>query len=136
MLYEKTRHPDQSLYLHPGTRGIGNPTILVPDFIERRYDNMEEARGRDGISNLRPVISDLRYKIYDSDLRSQLVGLNLTNHRHDVNSPSTSPFLPPILESDTVIKPQNKGIVLQQMLNNHEETFQFLVRFFCMHLFV
>jgi len=91
MLFEKARHPDQNLYIHPGTRRMENPTIRVPDFIERRYDNMEEERRRDGSSN---------------EVKSQM-RLSFNNNRHDYKSPTNSPQLAPILEIENVIKPQH-----------------------------
>jgi translation initiation factor 4E len=104
MLFEKARHPDQNLYLHPGTRGMPNPSILVPNFIERRYDDMIEARSRDGSSDT---------------INTNKQSLNLNNIRHDIKSTSTYYSLPPILESDNTVKQEPSKILLSDTENNN-----------------
>ena len=89
MLFEKSRHPDQSLYIHPGSRGMDNPTILVPAFIERRYDEIAAARSRDGDSNPETNNNLGNYKVHDN--------------RIDMKSPITNHILPPIQESEIQI---------------------------------
>merc|ERR1712136_496351 len=100
MLFEKPRHPDQNLYIHPGSRGMSNPSILVPNFIERRYDDMIEARSRDGASE---TISDTKQNIEVENIRND-------SYEYRRNA-STNYSLPPILESDNVVKSEKQNIL-------------------------
>ena len=107
MLFEKQRHPDRNIYTHPGSRGMDNPSILVPDFIERRYDDMAEERSRDGVSN---------------SLKSQMRLSFNNNNKCEFKSPTmTTSNLPPILESDHLIRSTNTANSFQQIPNTEDE---------------
>ena len=108
MLFEKPRHPDQNLYIHPGSRGMSNPSILVPNFIERRYDDMIEARSRDGASE---TISDTKQNIEVENTRND-------SYEYRRNA-STNYSLPPILENDNIVKPQKQRILPSDAENNN-----------------
>ena len=68
---------------------MDNPTILVPAFIERRYDEIAAARSRDGDSNPETNNNLGNYKVHDN--------------RIDMKSPITNHILPPIQESEIQI---------------------------------
>lgn len=104
MLFEKARHPDQSLYIHPGSLGVDNPTMLVPAFIERRYDEMVDERSRDGNSN---------------SLTTKMSSLDIKNNRIDMKPPTNNHCLPPIQESDNVIRSEVNGSSLSDTENNN-----------------
>ena len=108
MLFEKPRHPDQNLYIHPGSRGMSNPSILVPNFIERRYDDMIEARSRDGASE---TISDTKQNIEAENTR-----IDSFEYRRNA---STNYSLPPILESDNIVKSEKQNILPSDAENNN-----------------
>ena len=108
MLFEKPRHPDQNLYIHPGSRGMSNPSILVPNFIERRYDDMIEARSRDGASE---TISDTKQNIEVENSRND-------NYEYRRNA-STNYSLPPILETNNIVKPQKQKILPSDAENDN-----------------
>ena len=107
MLVDKTRHPDQAFYMHPGPRGVTNSGIRVPDFIERRYDNMEEARSRDGSSDI---------------LQSQMKQILNFNWRPPTGMKSSisSQNLPPIFETDNSAKQDTKNEEVQQRSDNSD----------------
>lgn len=104
MLFEKPRHPDQNLYIHPGSRGMPNPTILVPNFIERRYDDMVEVRSRDGSSDT---------------INTNKQSHNLNNIRNDIKATPTNYSLPPILESDNTVKQEQSTILQSDTVNDN-----------------
>ena len=110
MLFEKSRHPDQSLYIHPGSRGMENPSILVPAFIERRYDEIVAARSRDGDSNPESNNNLGNYKIHDN--------------RIDMKSPITNHILPPIQESEIQIikEPEETGPEKREVIDEEKYT--------------
>jgi len=103
MLFEKPRYPDQSLYTHPGSRGMPNPSILVPNFIERRYDDMVAVRSRDG----------------DSESETTKVNnVSFNNNRHEMKYSPSNPNLQPIFELDNEVRSETNGRVLKETKND------------------
>lgn len=99
MLFEKPRYPDQSLYTHPGSRGMPNPSILVPNFIERRYDDMVEARSRDGDSE---------------SVSTNVSNVSFNNNRHEMKYSPSNPNLQPIFELDNEVRSETNGSILKE----------------------
>jgi len=87
---------------------MANPTILVPNFIERRYDDMIEARSRDGASE---TISDTKQNIEVENTRND-------SYEYRRNA-STNYSLPPILESDNIVKSEKQNILPSDAENNN-----------------
>jgi len=87
---------------------MSNPSILVPNFIERRYDDMIEARSRDGASE---TISDTKQNIEVENTRND-------SYEYRRNA-STNYSLPPILESDNIVKSEKQNILPSDAENNN-----------------
>ena len=104
MLFEKTRHPDKSLYCHPGSREVASSTMVVPAFIERRYDEMVDERSRDGNSD---------------SMTSKMSSLDIKNHRNDMKLQSNGHCLPPIQESDSLMRSKTNGNLMSDKENNN-----------------
>jgi len=83
---------------------MANPSILVPNFIEKRYDDMIEARSRDGAAD---AISDTKQNV------------NLNHLRNEMKQTSNNYSLPPILEAENIGKPEIKKILSSDAENNN-----------------
>jgi len=92
---------------------MANPTILVPNFIERRYDDMIEARSRDGASE---TISNTKQNINEENTRND-------NYEYRRNA-STNYSLPPILETENIVKQEQKILPSDAENNNHIENIE------------